>query len=228
MRKGSAQWGRFHHGTEQLGDSLALRDEGVIAIASALPVEPCVESAAILEASDMLRANKDMTACMHAGLADLHESLHDCTFYIWSSLPGLQGCQLCLRCLPIQHAHQGTPKPEVVDDLYNRKILSEPGKCSEYVWHDVLLGYLMTHKCTIGCTVSRERLFGQQEFTLSKAIFTTRPSSVHSSAVACWVVAWHAHRDMSTATTLPASQCTFRDNDNNQSICFGSQRQPGT
>ena len=57
----------------------------------------------------------------------------------------------------------------------------------------------------MGCTVSSERLFGQQELTLSKATFTTRPSSVHSSAVACWVMAWHAHRDMSTAATLPAS-----------------------
>lgn len=144
MRKGSAQRGGLHHGTEQLGDSLALRDKGIIAIASALPVEPHVESAAILEALDKLPANKDMTTCMHAGLTDLHESLHDCTLYIWSSLPGLQGCQFCLRCLPIQHAHQGTPKPEVVDDLYNCTILSEPGKYSQYVWRNVLLGYLMT------------------------------------------------------------------------------------
>ena len=40
--------------------------------------------------------------------------------------------------------------------------------------------------------------------TLSKATLATRPSSVQSSAVACWVSALHAHCDMSTATTLPA------------------------
>ena len=81
----------------------------------------------------------------------------------------------------------------------------------------------------IGCTVSRERPFGQQELTLSKATFTTRPSSVHSSAVACWVVAWHAHREMSTATTLPASPAPHSGTMAVvRSIHVGRQRQPGT
>ena len=47
---------------------------------------------------------------------------------------------------------------------------------------------------------------GVRKGTLSKATFASRPSSVQSSAVACWVSALHAHCDMSTATTLPA-QC---------------------
>ena len=47
---------------------------------------------------------------------------------------------------------------------------------------------------------------GGRRGTLSKATLATRPSSVQSSAVACWVSALHAHCDMSTATTLPA-QC---------------------
>ena len=97
--------------------------------------------------------------------------------------------------------------------IYTPSPLSRP--CSVYdadpLWYLHKSGRHARSAHTHRTSVSRHF----QEHTRSKATFTTRPSSLHRSAVACCVSALHAHCDMSTATTLPAG-----------SICL-SQRPAG-